>query len=144
MSGNYLPDGVPPPHPTQDDFPFWDYCKQHELRIQQCAACNIFRHPPRPVCGECGHFAWNWTRVSGRGTVFSYTVINHPVHPALKESLPYNVAVVLLDGAGDVRLVSNVIDAAPEEMHIGLPVELVWQDLPDGMALARFRKAGAG
>ena len=137
------PDGVPSPHPTQDDYPFWDYCKEHELRIQQCAACNTFRHPPRPVCGECGYFTWNWTAVSGLGTVFSYTIINHSVHPALKESLPYNVAVVLLDGVGDVRLVSNVIDAAPEQMRIGLPVELVWQDLPDGMALPRFRKGGA-
>lgn len=136
---NYLPDGMPAPLPSHDDFRFWDYCRQHELRIQQCAACDTFRHPPRPVCAHCGSLKWNWTRVSGRGSVFSYTIAYHAVHPALKAAVPYNIAVVLLDDAGDVRLVSNVIDAKPEEMHIGLPVELVWEDLPDGMTLARFR-----
>lgn len=139
---NYLPDNVPAPHTTHDDFPYWDSCKKHELRIQQCDACGAFRHPPRPVCAQCRHFGWSWTQVSGRGTVFSYTIAHHAVHPSLKAAVPYNIAVVLLEGAGDVRLVSNIIDAAPEEMRIDLPVELVWEDLPGGMTLPRFRKAG--
>ena len=137
---NYLPESLPSPHPSHDDLPFWDYCRKHELRIQQCAACDAFRHPPVPVCAHCGKFSWKWTQVSGRGTVFSYTIAHHAVHPALKEVLPYNIAVVLLEGAGTVRLVSNVIDAVPHEIHVDLPVELVWEDLADGMTLPRFRK----
>ncbi len=138
--GNYLPDGLPAPQPSHDDFEFWDSCSKHELRIQQCPVCATFRHPPRPSCARCGHFGARWTQVSGRGTVFSYTVAHHPVHRALRETVPYNVAVVLLDDAGDVRLVSNVIDATPGEMHIGMPVEVAWEDLAGGMSLARFRK----
>ena len=76
--------------------------------------------------------------------MFSYTIAHHAVHPTLKAALPYNIAVVLLEGAGDVRLVSNIIDAAPEEMRIDMPVELVWEDLPGGMTLPRFRKSRAG
>lgn len=137
---NYLPDAVPSPHTTHDDFQYWDFCRKHELRIQQCDACGTFRHPPRPVCAHCGKFGLHWTAVSGRGTVFSYTVAHHAVHPSLKTALPYNIAVVLLEGAGDVRLVSNIIDARPEEMHVDMPVDLVWEDLPDGMSLPRFRQ----
>ena len=142
---NYLPDAVPAPHTTHDDYQYWDYCRKHDLRVQQCEDCGTFRHPPRPVCAHCGKFGWKWTPVTGRGTVFSYTVADHLVHPSLKGATPYNIAVVLLEGAGDVRLVSNVIDATPDEMHVDMPVELVWEDLPGGMTLPRFRKAqGAG
>ncbi len=55
--------------------------------------------------------------------------------------MPYNVAVIHLDEADDVRVVSNVIDAAPEEMRVGLRVNLCWDDTAEGVPLARFRKA---
>lgn len=137
----YLPDGMPLPQPGPDDQPYWDYCRQRELRIQRCTACGRFRHPPVPVCAQCGSFAHEWARVSGRGTVFSYTVAHHPVHPALKDAVPYNIAVVMLEGADEVRIISNVTDATPEEMRVGLPVELAWDATPDGGYLPRFRKS---
>ena len=75
------------------------------------------------------------------GQVFSYTIVHHAAHPALKSAVPYNVAVVHLDGADDVRLVSNVIDTTPEEMKVGLRVTLDWDDNGEGQLLACFRKA---
>ena len=137
----YLPDGVPLPRPGPDDQPYWDFCRNRDLRIQRCSDCGTFRHPPAPVCAHCGSFAKDWAPVSGRGTVFSYTVIHHAVHPALKQAVPYNIAIVLLDDAGDVRLVSNVIDAAPADMRIGMPVQLAWDATADGGFVPRFRKA---
>lgn len=137
----YLPDAVPGPQPLPDDRPFWDACARRELRVQRCAACGRFRHPPMPRCPDCRSDAVEWARVSGEGEVFSYAVVRHPVHPALKDAVPYNVVVVMLDGAGDVRLVSNLVDAAPDELAIGLRVTLAWDDTPHG-PLPRFRKAG--
>jgi uncharacterized OB-fold protein len=85
-----------------------------------------------PVCPGCQSTEIEWVPVSGDGTVFSYTVVHHPVHPALRDAVPYNVAVVLLDGAGDVRLVSNVIDrwvgyrvwAELVELWVGQPARI--------------------
>ncbi|MCO5063929.1 MAG: OB-fold domain-containing protein [Rhizobiaceae bacterium] len=137
---SYLPSTMPSPEPTPDDKPFWEACARRELRIQRCAKCGLFRHPPTPVCGRCGSTSSEWPEVAGTGTVFTYTIAYHPTHPALKGATPYNIAVVLLDGADEVRIVSNVIDAAPEEMAVGLPVTLVWEEAGEGMFLPRFRK----
>jgi uncharacterized OB-fold protein len=73
--------------------------------------------------------------VSGDGEVYTWTVVRHAVNPALRDSVPYNVVVVLLDGTDGVRLVSNLIDAPPEALRIGLRVTLTWErrgdvDLP--------------
>jgi len=72
--------------------------------------------------------------------VFSYTWVHHATHPALAERVPYNVALVELPDAGGVRLVSNVIDLRPDELQVGLAVELVFEDLED-VTLPRFRPA---
>lgn len=139
----YLPIEMPSPAPTPDEMPFWDACKDRTLRVQCCADCETFRHPPVPVCHACGSTAIDWRKVAGRGTVFSYTVAHHPTYPAVKSALPYNIAVVLLEDAGDVRLITNVIDVPPEEMRIGLPVTVAWEEVADGWILPRFRRETA-
>ncbi len=140
---SYLPDGTPLPQPTPDDAPYWEFVRGRELRIQRCEACGHFRHPPMPNCPACRSGATEWAAVSGEGTVFSYTIVRHAAHAALKEALPFNVAVVMLDDAGDVRIISNVVDAAPDEIEIGMPVSLVWDATEDGGFLPRFRRREA-
>ena len=137
---SYLPEGMPAPAPGPEDAPFWESCNRGELRIQCCDDCGTFRHPPIPVCAACRSSKSTWTLVPGTGTVFSYTVAHHPTHPALRGSPPYNIAVIHLDGAGDVRLVSNVVDVPPDEMRIGMRVDLVWDAIGDGRLLPRFRR----
>ena len=139
----YFPDGMPSPQFGPDDKPFWDFCNKRELRIQACASCGKFRHPPVPACGHCGSLATEWVQVTGRGTVYTYTVAHHAVHAVLKGHPPYNVVVVLLDGADDVRIVSNVVDVSPDDICIGMPVELIWETQTDGSVLPRFRKENA-
>jgi len=73
--------------------------------------------------------------------VFSYTIVHHPAHPAVKPVVPYNIVVVHLDDADDVRIVSNVIDVPPEQIAVGLRVTLAWDEIEGGMFLPRFRKA---
>jgi uncharacterized OB-fold protein len=138
---SYLPHGTPLPQPNPDDQAFWDFCSRRDLRIQRCGHCGRFRHPPAPFCGVCGSGEIDWAAVPGTGSVFSYTVVHHPAHPALKAAVPYNVAVVHLDDADDVRLVSNVIDAAPADLSVGMRVTLAWDEVEGGMFLPRFRKA---
>ena len=137
----YLPPGLPPPLPDLDDLEFWEHCNRRELRIQHCTSCGHFRHTPMPTCPACRSMEFTWAEVAGTGTVFSYTIAHHATHPALRGFGPYNVVVVLLDGADDVRMVGNVVDVAPDELHIGMKVVLHWETLDDGATLPRWRRA---
>ena len=134
---SYFPPNLLVPAITDDTRPFWERCRRHVLAIQRCAACGTFRHPPSPVCFRCRAFAHAWVAVSGRGTVFSWTVVARAFLPGLP--VPYNVVVVALDDVPGVRLVSNLVDAAPEALRVGLPVEVVFEDVGGDVTVPRFR-----
>jgi uncharacterized OB-fold protein len=135
----YLPAGMPLPAVTDDTRPFWDACRRRELVAQRCSGCGTFRHPPAPVCWRCRSFAHEWVRLSGRGTLFSFAVVHRPFLPELADRGPFNVAVVALDDAPGVRLVSNVVDAAPDALRVGLPLAVVFEDVTADVTLPRFR-----
>ena len=137
----YLPAELPRLAPTRDDAAWWEALRHHELTVQRCRACGTWRHPPSPICPACRSSAARFERVSGRGRVFSYTIVHHAVHPALAGHLPYNVVLVELPDAGGVRLISNVVDVPPTDLRVGLEVEVVFEDLDDATTLPRFRRA---
>jgi uncharacterized OB-fold protein len=136
----YLPAGMPAPSASKDDAPFWEGCNQKKLVIRHCNACQQFFHPPAPACPRCASTSVGWKEVSGNGTVFTYTIGHHAVHSSLKGHKPYNVAIVLLDDADDVRLVSNVVDVEAQDMKIGMPVSVFWDEISEGVYLPRFKK----
>lgn len=138
---SYLPAEMPLPTPSPEDAPFWDGCRQHKLMIRRCNACTRFFHPPMPSCGYCGSTDVDWREVPGEGTVFTYTVAHHAVHKALKGHTPYNVVVVLLDNCDEVRLVSNLVDTEPDQIRVGMPVQVHWEEVGEGFVLPRFRRA---
>jgi uncharacterized OB-fold protein len=99
------------------------------------------RLPPAPVCPECRSADTDWKEVSGRGEVYTYTLVHRPI--AAGQQLPFVIAVIALEGAGGVRIISNLVDVDPGELEIGLPVELVWEDMSAEMAIPRFRPIGS-
>ena len=127
------------PDPVTD--PFWEGCRLRELRLQRCGDCKRFRHPPLPGCPQCGSGRSEWVKVSGKGTVFSYTIAYHAVSPQVAKDVPYNVVLVEMEGAPGVRLVSNLVDTPPEQVRVGLPVEVAWEQAGTDMSLPRFRRA---
>ena len=131
-------------HPDDHTREFWEHCAKHELRFQCCRDCGAYRFPPLSGCRHCGSTQTQWIRVSGRSQVFSYTTVAHPALPQLKDHVPYSVVVVEFDDAPGVRMVSNVLDAAPEEVHVGMALELVWDEPRPGVVLPRFRPASSG
>jgi hypothetical protein len=130
---------LPLPVPSPDNQPFWDALNEGELRIQRCTGCGTLRHPPRPMCAHCRSFDTEWVVVSGRGTVFSYTVTHQPIHPALVDRVPF--ATVLVELEEGPRLTTNLVDVPPEEIAIGMPVEVVFQRASDEITLPLFRRA---
>ena len=107
---------------------FWEGTQAGELRIQRCSNCGLFRHLPTPMCPGCSSLAYEWAAVSGRGFVYSYVIVRHPVHPAIreKEQTPYNVCVIELDEQAGLRICSNVLNIAPEDISIDMPVRVTF------------------
>ena len=105
---------------------FWEGTRNGELRIQQCSDCGLFRHLPTPMCPQCSSLDYGWTAVSGRGFVYAFVIVRHPVHPAIaeKEQVPYNVCMIELLEQEGLRLCSNVLNVAPEDIHIDMPVQV--------------------
>jgi uncharacterized OB-fold protein len=111
----------PLPAMTPGSSGFWEGCKRHQLLIQRCRNCGAFRHYPHPMCPK----------------VYSMTVVQHPTHPAFAD-VPYAVVIVELEDG--MRMVGNVVDAKPEEVYIGMPVTVVFDDVTEEVTLPRFKK----
>jgi uncharacterized OB-fold protein len=120
---------------------FYDWCRQGELRFQRCQGCGSWRHVPREICAECGSWDWEWARSSGRGSVFTWTVVAVPLHPGFREDAPFAATVVELEEG--VRLLSQVVDVAPDALEIGMPVEVVFDPVTPEVTLPRFRRLPA-
>ena len=119
---------------------FFDWCKQGELRFQRCTGCGTWRHVPREMCASCGSWEWEWAKSSGRGTVFTWTTVARALYPSFATSTPYAPVVVEMDEG--VRLLSEVTDCTPEQLTIGMPVEVVFDAVTPEVTLPKFRKSG--
>jgi hypothetical protein len=121
--------------------PFWDAAAQHRLVVPRCTACGTYRFPPTPFCWRCQAQTVDWVERPGHGTVYSFTVVWHPLLPDLADSVPYAPAVVALDDTDGIRVVGAVRDADTTAVRIGLPVDLVWRDVRDGVTVPTWRPA---
>ena len=129
----------PLPVIDEDTAPYWKYCRQHELRMQKCTECSHIRFPAGILCPACHCMDAEWVKLSGRGTIFSYVVFRKAYHPAYEDEIPYVVAVIQLDEGP--RMESNIIDADVNEIKIGMPVKLFFEDVTDEISLPRFKIA---
>lgn len=132
---------LPPDDMPQFHRPFWEALKAHELRLQTCEDCGTLRFVPKEICAHCGSQAAAWTPVSGRGRVYTYTVIHRGPTPAYQADAPYVIAHVELEEGP--RVISNLIGCDGADVHIGMPVEVVFDDVSDDWTLYRFKPAKA-
>jgi len=132
---------MPLPIPSHDDKEFWEGCARHELLIQRCGDCGTFRFPPRPMCHNCASMNMEWAKVSGKGEIYSWINVVHPVHPAMIDRVPFAVVLVELDDAPGARLVSNMVDCESEEIEIGMPVQVMFEDVAPEITLYKFKRA---
>lgn len=130
---SYLPEGMPLPAPQPDglDAAFWEGTKQHRLLVQRCTACATFQFGPEWICHSCCSDTLDWHECSGQGRVFAFERVWHPVHPALKDRVPYLVVLVELPDAGNVRMVGNLLGDPMQDVQIGQDVEVVWEEHAD-------------
>lgn len=129
----------PLPRLDEENRPWWEALKRHELYVQGCRECGALRYYPRAQCPECLSPRTRWLRCSGKGSIYTFTVTNQNQAAGFRESLPYVMAYVEL--AEGLKLLTNIVDCRPEEVRIGMPVEVVFDDVTPEVTLVKFRPA---
>jgi uncharacterized OB-fold protein len=129
----------PLPRVDEETRGYWEALARHELYVQRCRDCGTTRFYPRAVCPKCLSSATEWLRASGRGTVYTFTVTHQSQAPGFREELPYVLAYVEL--AEGPRLMTNIVGCAPDAVRIGMPVEVVFEDVTPEITLPKFRPA---
>ncbi len=117
--------------------PYWDAAREDRFVLQKCSDCGQFIFYPRLFCPHCHSDNLTWERASGKGTVYSYTVVlSNPPSPFL-DDVPYVVAIIRLEEG--VQMLSNIVSCRPEEVCCDMPVEVVFERLNDEFKLPMFR-----
>jgi hypothetical protein len=116
----------PYPHRDRDTAPFWEAQDRHELRFQKCTPCGHVRYPVGPLCPRCRSFESAWVQSSGRGVIYSYTVVRHQTHPAFP--VPYTVVLGELDEGP--RLIAQLRAPEDADFTIGSRIRVEWEDGP--------------
>lgn len=116
---------------------YWEAAKQHELVLQKCQDCGHYRYPPGETCPFCLSDGLKWVKASGRGTVYTWTVFHQVYHPAFEKDIPYAVVTVELEEGP--RLLTNMVDCEVGAINIGMPVEVVFDDITEEITLPKFR-----
>ena len=140
MAENKHESSKPLPEITPVTQPFWEAAAKGKLVLQRCKSCGELIWCPRSFCAECGGDELEWTPVSGRGTVYSFTVIREVVSRGARgfeKEIPYIVAWIDLDEGP--RLVSNLVDCPLERAEIGIAVEVFFEEAGRGIFLPKFK-----
>lgn len=117
--------------------PFWDAARAGRLLIQRCRDCGKPCFYPRIACPNCGAAALDWVEARGRGSVYSYTVVQNNAPSAFTADVPYVVAVIRLEEG--VQMLSNIVDCDPSAVACDMAVEVTFQRLDDEFTLPKFR-----
>jgi uncharacterized OB-fold protein len=129
----------PLPEITPLMVPFWTAARGRRLVMQRCDQCSAYRFPPEPACVYCGSIRSTWTEVSGRATLWSWTVGYPPLLPFFAERAPWPVAIAQLEEGP--RLVTNIVDESVHGYEIGMPLRADFENVSDDVTLVVFRRA---
>jgi len=129
----------PLPAPNLDSQAFWNGCKKHELLIPRCRNCGDYHFYPRFFCPKCLSTNLEWVKVSGRGKVYTFTIIERGGMAAFEKEVPYVLALLQLEEG--VLMMSNIIGPELDKIEIGTDVEVVFDDVTDEITLPKFKLA---
>ncbi|HEV2008163.1 MAG TPA: Zn-ribbon domain-containing OB-fold protein [Burkholderiales bacterium] len=126
----------PVPTPDAATAPYWSAAHERRLVMPRCLDCSRYHFYPRTLCPHCGSARLEWSECSGRGTVYSYTIVHRAPSPAFAADVPYVVAVVEIDEG--LRLMTNVVGCAPDTVRIGMKVGVTFRQVADDVTLPVF------
>jgi hypothetical protein len=117
--------------------PFWDAAQEERLVLQHCKDCGKHIFYPRIACPDCFSDNIEWVKASGKGTIYSFTVVESNAPTAFIEDIPYVVAVIRLEEG--VQMLSNVVDCDPYTLACDMPVTVTFEKLNDEFKLPKFK-----
>src|SRR5699024_3136862 len=128
----------PKPGITRDNEFFFTGAAEGRLLILRCDECSDLIHPPAPHCPHCGSFDQTPAEMSGSGTIHSYVITHHPK----VRGFDYPLAVALVDLDEGVRIITGIVDADTDDIHIGHPVRATFRRVDDDLVLPLFELDG--
>ena len=131
----------PVPIPQGESDLYWQKAKQGELWLRKCNGCGKPYFYPRDISPCCFSKDTTWMQASGRATLHAFAIVHRVPHPGFREDLPYVTAIVELEEGP--RMATNIVmdDPTPEKLQIGMPLEVVFEDISDTIALPKFKPA---
>lgn len=135
-----MPAQLPLPLPDSESNPYWEGLKLGELRIQRCDSCARHVFYPRSLCPHCFSDQLSWVTASGKGKIYSYTVV-HQAYGAYADAVPFVIALVTLTEG--VRMMTRIIDAAPQMIQIDAAVHVTFVSIAEDITLPYFQLDGA-
>jgi len=130
----------PIPFPDAETAPYWTAAHEHRLTLPQCQDCRHIAFPPKPRCPKCHSPQMVWVPLTGRGTLHSYTVMHDTFVRGLEP--PFVIGDVELEDQAGLCIVANLVECAPAGVHIGMPLEVTYEDVTEDITLPQFRPAG--
>lgn len=129
--------------PTIEDEtrPFWDALKEGRLMVARCGSCSELHYYPRPMCPFCWSEDVSLVDVSGLGTLYTWSTVYVNDLPPFNTKVPYVAAQVDLDEG--VRMTTMIVNAAPKDLKIGMPVKVVFEAISDDVTIPVFEPVGS-
>ena len=137
MTAERLAYAKPLPTITREGAPFWEATREKRLVSQYCPDCDQHQFPPRRLCMHCGGRNVGWRTISGKGRIYSFTVVHRPPNPSFAPDVPYVVAVIDLAEGG--RMMTNIVECPPTEVRVDMPVIAVYEQVTGEVTLVKFR-----
>jgi uncharacterized OB-fold protein len=134
MTDLLLEEMIPLPRPTALSQPHWDACREGKLKVQRCGQCKTYIFIPQPCCSNCQSPELVWVESSGRGVVYSFSVVHRAPRPQFE--VPYAVAIIELEEGW--HMLSNVLECPMEDVVVDLPVEIKFQKMTEEITLPYF------
>jgi uncharacterized OB-fold protein len=130
---------LPTPQPESDHY--WERAKAHELWLMRCDDCGSAYFYPRAICPHCFSRNTRWFPSAGQGTLYAFSIVHRAPRPAFQDRVPYITALVELEDG--VRVPTNLVEVEPDpaRIKIGMPVEVVFDDVTPDITLPKFRPA---
>jgi uncharacterized OB-fold protein len=139
------PEAVYPPLPEPNDLTrfFWDGVAEHRLMILRCNDCGFYIHWPRVVCSNCLSTNLSPAEVSGDAVLSTWTLPSQPIDPYFRSKVPYVLAVVELVEQHALKMVTNIVDCATDDLRIDMPLHVSFRELAPGCTLPLFTPSPA-
>ncbi len=118
--------------------PFWEGCRQRQLRLPRCA-CGEYVWYPQPRCPRCRGDRIDWVAMSGRATVFTWTTVYRSFVPGHADRVPYVAGIVELAEDPKLRLATFLPDVSADSLQVGMPLRVDFETIREGIVLPVFR-----